>query len=285
MAGMTSVTKHLPGTMRVPMKVQYPYLASTEWLHQQLQILDERRYLAWVRNGRELCYGDETEPLVTIRVATYGTGRTVVERALATALDQTYRNLEILVIGDNCAQDTVDAIAELDDPRIRFVNLPARGLYPPLAHHRRKVAGAHPMTVGNILASGAWIAPCDDDDELTPDHVEVLLEAARSRRLEMVYSKTEDESAPGVWTSVGREPLARGDVGHGSVMFRSELRFMPYSLTCWKMREPSDWNLWKRMLRIGVKTGFVDHVTYRHHLSEAGRTRLARQQASPPPAS
>ena len=263
------------------MKVQYPYLRSSEWLHQQIQIQDERRTLGWIRQGRDLCYEDEPDPVVTVRIATYGTGRTVVDRAVRSALEQTYPNLDILVVGDSCAEDTVEAMSEIRDPRVRFINLPLRGNYPPLAHQRRKVAGAYPMTVGNQLARGAWIAPCDDDDELTPDHVEVLLASCRERRLEMVYSRAEDETHPGVWTSVGREPLACGDVSHGSVMFRSELRFMPYSLTCWKMKEPSDWNLWKRMERIGVRIGFVDHVTYRHFLSEAGRTRLAREADTP----
>jgi hypothetical protein len=257
------------------MKVQYPFLYGTEWTKQRIQWRDERRVLDWIRDGRDICYDDELQPLVTVRIATYGRGRVVVDRAISSALAQTYSNLEILVIGDHCDDDTVQAVAEVDDGRIRFLNLPRRGDYPPIAHHRRKVAGAHPMNVGNILASGSWIAPCDDDDELTVDHVEVLLEAATQRQLEMVYSKSESEREPGEWTGLGGEPLERGNVSHGSVMFRSELRFMPYSLTCWKMREPSDWNLWKRMQQIGVRTGFVDHVTYRHFLSEAGRTKLA----------
>ena len=270
----------MPTSIRVPMRLSYPFLAGSEWMHQQVQTVDERRMLTWVRAGRDLCYDEtEPEPLVTVRIATYGTGRLVVDRAIRSALQQTYRNLEVLVIGDNCGQDTVEAVAEVDDHRVRFLNLPARGLYPETAHLRRKVAGAHPMTVGNMLASGAWIAPCDDDDELTPDHVEVLLGDARRRRLEMVYSRAEDQQ-DGRWVTIGSGRLARGEVGHGSVMFRSELRFMPYSLTCWKMREPSDWNLWKRMQRIGVRIGYVDHVTYRHYASEADRTRQARRSAT-----
>ncbi len=265
---------------RAPMKIKAPILAASERVKQEIQISDERRTLSWIRAGRDVCYDAEPEPLVTIRIATYGTGRTVVDRAVRSALEQTYQHLDIVVVGDCCAEDTVQAMGEVLDPRVRFVNLAERGNYPPIAHLRRKVAGAHPMNVGNQLAKGRWIAPCDDDDELTPDHVEVLLSAAHERRLEMIYSKAEDETEPGVWTSVGKQPLARGDVAHGSVMFRSELRFMPYSLTCWKRKEPSDWNLWHRMERIGVRTGFLDHVTYRHYLSEAGRTQVAAGSSS-----
>ena len=242
----------------------------------RLTVLDERRTLRQLRAGREVCWVDEETPLVTVRIPTYNTGPLVAERALASAVSQTYENLEILVIGDNTNEETADAVRSVDDERIRFINLPAQGLYPELPHFRRKVAGAFPMTVGNYLARGAWIAPLDDDDEFLEDHVEVLLEAARAGRHEMVYSKAEDEVEPGRWIVTGSEPLARGEISHPTVLLRSELRFMPYSMTSWKRREPSDWNLWHRMQRIGVRIGFLDRVTSRYYLSQANRTKADR---------
>ena len=119
----------------------------------------------------------------------------------------------------------------------------------------------------------------DDDDEFYPDHVEVLLEAARAGRHEMVYSKADDEVEPGKWVETGSEPLRQGEISHPTVLLRSELRFMPYSMTCWKRRQPSDWNLWRRMERIGVRIGFLDRVTCRYYLSQAQRTRQAQLQS------
>ncbi len=267
---------------QLPMRVRMPWLYTTEMLRDAMVTLDDRRNLQQVRAGRPICWdpSEEDTPLVTIRIATYNTGMKVAERALASACSQTYENIEILVIGDNCDAETEAAVRSVDDERIRFLNLPARGTYPDLAHLRRKVAGAHPMNIGVSLASGAWIAPCDDDDVMTPDHVEVLLEAARRGPYEMVWSRVESEQAPGVYDIHGSPELKRGDISHGSVLYRSELRFMQYSLTCWKRREPSDWNMWKRMKRIGVKMGFDEHITYRHHLSQAMRTRLAEESGS-----
>jgi len=260
---------------RIPMKLKQPVLSLADRIGEELQIVDERRLLKQARAGREVCWTDEAEPLVTVRVATYGTGDLVVERAISSALAQTYERIEVLVVGDNCAEDTVRAVRGVSDPRVRFVNLPSRGMYPELAHLRRKVAGAYPMNVGNVLASGAWITPCDDDDTITPDHVEVLLAAARRGQHEMVYSKADDEGSPDDWGIVGSEPLRKGDISHGSVLLSAGLRFMPYSMTCWKRKDPADWNLWNRMNRIGVRIGFEDHITYRHHLSNAGRTKAA----------
>ncbi len=239
--------------------------------------LEERRLLLQSRAGRDVCWpeGATEEPLVTIRIATYDRGAVVAERALASAVAQTYERLEILVVGDHCDAATEAAVRSVRDPRIRFVNLPTRGLYPTSPTPRRKVAGAHPMNAARYLARGQWIAPCDDDDELTPDHVEVLLRHAIEGRHEMVFSQASFEERPGRWRTVGSLPLRQGEISHGTVLLSSGLRFMAHSETCWKIREPSDRNLWKRMRRIGVRIGFLPQVTYTLNLPARERELLA----------
>ena len=240
-----------------------------EWIREYAEMLDEKRLLQEVRNGQETCWEaeDEPEPLVTVRIATYNAGNLLAERALSSILNQSYQRLQILIVGDHCDEKTCETVRTFKDERITFINLPARGNYPEYRAHRRKVAGSHPMNIGLALAAGKWIAPCDDDDAFTPDHIEKLLQAARSKRVEMVYSKALCETRPDNWEECGAEPLACGKITHGSVLYAARLRFMKHSNTSWKLHgEPSDWNLWKRMKRIGVKIGFLDQVTYKHYL-------------------
>jgi glycosyltransferase involved in cell wall biosynthesis len=253
-----------------------------ERVRDRLEMTEEARLLEVARDGRDVCWTDEgeSEPLVTIRIATFDRGAVVAERALATAVAQTYGRLEILVVGDACDAETERAVRSVADPRIRFVNLGARGLYPADVRHRRMVAGCYPMNAGLALALGSWIAPCDDDDELTTDHVEVLLRHAQQNRLEMVFSRAQTErNTSGDWEEIGDGSIAKGSFAHGSVMYTSGLRFMRHSSTSWKMLEPSDWNLWKRMDRIGVQMGFCDHLTYIHYL---GAVRRAAESLAPP---
>jgi glycosyltransferase involved in cell wall biosynthesis len=215
---------------------------------------------------------------VTVRIATFNSGNIVADRAVSSVINQTYTRLQILVIGDQCDEQTARAIRSMNDPRICFVNLPARGIYPEYRAYRRKVAGSHPMNVALALAQGKWIAPCDDDDEFTPDHVEVLLTAARAKRVEMIYSVAICETKPDIWEEVGSEPIRRGHISHGSVLYAAGLRFMRHSNTSWKLRgEPSDWNLWKRMNNIGVKIGFINRLTYRHYLGAYQREEMEQK--------
>jgi len=85
-----------------------------------------------------------------------------------------------------------------------MVNL-ARPTYPADPERRWMVAGTHAANRGIELALGSWIAPLDDDDEFTPDHVEVLLSVALEYRLEFVYGLSEMElsAAPGAWLAPG----------------------------------------------------------------------------------
>jgi hypothetical protein len=249
-------------------------IAIAERVRRRISAREERRLLHQVRDGRDVCWleGDsESEPLVTIRIATYNRGDLVVERAITSALRQSYEHVEVVVVGDRCDEKTERAVRSVTDARLRFLNLPSRGIYPSDPRKRWLVAGVHPANVGTDLARGAWICPCDDDDEITPDHVEVLLGAAKQRRLEMVYSQARCEVAPGVWKTIGSEPLRFGHVSHGSVMYSAGLRFMRYGVTAWHQDLPADWDLWHRMQRAGVRTGFVDQCTYIHFLETPQR--------------
>jgi len=251
---------------RSPYLRKAPRQYGSELVRTHLATGDERRLLAQTRGDNDVCWAetDEAEPLVTVRIATYNRGSIVAERAIASAIRQTYERLEILVIGDHCDESTVRAVTSVNDPRLRFINLAEHGLYPKDPVLRWMVAGCAPMNAGLAVAQGSWIAPCDDDDEITDDHVEVLLREARARRLEFVWSKAATEVGAGKWSVIGSTPLAHGQVTHGSVLFAGELRFFRYNENSWKLAEPFDWNLWRRMHAAGVKMGFVDEVTYKY---------------------
>jgi hypothetical protein len=244
-----------------------------ELLREKAERREERRLLAMVRGGNEVCWpNDESEPMVTVAIPTYNRGQLIVDRAISAALAQTYERIEVLVVGDHCDEATEAAVRSVRDKRLRFVNLPARGIYPSDTRSKWMVAGTAPANTALLLAEGSWIAPCDDDDEFTPDHVEVLLRKVIADRAELVFSKARLELGLGDWREVGSLPLRSGQITHGSVLYSSGLRFMQYSNTSWKIGEPSDWNRWKRMRAIGVRMTFLDQLTYIHYVESPHRS-------------
>ena len=99
----------------------------------------------------------------------------------------------------------------------------------------------------------------------------MLLAEAKRQRVEFIHSKARMEAAPGHWIELGSSPLRHGQVSHGTVMYSLGLRFFRYSNTSWKMNEPADWNMWRRMRDAGVKVGFLDRVTYTHYVEAHSR--------------
>ena len=114
----------------------------------------------------------EAKPLVSVIVRTMG--RPELPRALASVAAQTHRPLEIVL---------VDAAAK-GLALQRHADIPVR------------VAGdgrldrARAANAGLEAAQGAWLLFLDEDDEIEPDHVAELLEAARASGTEVAYSQT-----------------------------------------------------------------------------------------------
>jgi glycosyltransferase involved in cell wall biosynthesis len=235
------------------------------------------RRLAEERIRNPVIWVPSEPPLVTVRIATFNRPRLLTERAIASALAQTHQNIEVVVVGDHCEPSTEQAINRIRDPRIRFENLTEQGRYPSHPLYRWMVVGMAPMNRGLELARGQWIAPLDDDDEFTPDHVEVLLEECRERNLEFAYGIAAMEAEPGRWEQLGAWPLREGRIAHGSVLYWAGLRFIRYDLEGWRTGDGGDWNLWHRMRDAGVRMGFVEHVVCKHY-AEGSVLKQARRE-------
>jgi Glycosyl transferase family 2/Glycosyl transferases group 1 len=231
--------------------------------------------LARARAGRDVCWpaGADDHPLVSVTIPTYNRGAILVERAIASALAQTYDNLEVIVVGDCATPETVEVMQAVHDPRVRFENLAVRGPRPPEPERAWQTSGSRPYNRTIDLARGQWIAPHADDDEFTPDHIETLLAAAVEKRLEFVYGASWMEREDGTWFRLGVWPPQHAGFAAGSVLYSTGLRFFKYDEECWREDEPNDWNLWRRMKEAGVTMGFVDHIVFRHYAEARHRAK------------
>jgi glycosyltransferase involved in cell wall biosynthesis len=210
-------------------------------------------------------------PLISVVIPTYNRGRLLCDRAISSVLRQTYQNFEIVIVGDNCTDNTNELLRNIDDKRIRFYNLSKRGNYPADPKKRWLVAGVVPANKCLKLARGEWIASLDDDDEFSPDHLEVLFEYAQRNKFEMVYGVVQMEKELGKMTNVGTYPLQWGYISRMATLYSSKLKFFKYDINAWRIEDPADWNLWRRMKSSGVKIGFINHVVGIHYLERTNQ--------------
>jgi glycosyltransferase involved in cell wall biosynthesis len=92
----------------------------------------------------------------------------LVVRAVRSALGQTVRDIEVIVVIDGPDEPTRAALAAVDDDRLRVVELPASGGAP------------NARNEGVRSARGRWTALLDDDDEWLPTKLAVQLDLAAS---------------------------------------------------------------------------------------------------------
>ncbi len=67
------------------------------------------------------------------------------------------------------------------------------------------------------------------------------------------------------WRDVGSAPLAANEICHSAVLYWSALRFIPHNIDAWRLGEPADWNMWRRMKQSGVRIGFLSKIVAVHH--------------------
>ena len=235
--------------------------------------------LAIARARYSAAYASPGErPLVSVCVPTYNRSALLVERAVASVLSQTYQNLELVIVGDHCTDDTEEALAKISDPRLRFENLPARvRKYPQTVENHWFVGGAAPANRAMQLARGKWIARIDDDDIWTSDHIEKLLAFAQSGEFEFVSSQYVAERDGKQEVIDGSRALDTYYTGKPSLpddtspkiggvqtwLYRSYLRFMNYNMDCWRKSWNKVWDvdLAVRIHGAGTRMGFLDEVT------------------------
>ena len=107
---------------------------------------------------------DTGDPLVTVVIPTHNRPD-LLHRAIESALGQSFRNIEVLVVGDACP--AVDAVVDgIPDERLRHGNL----------IERASDLGATPRNYAlKAMARGTLIAYLDDDNWWEPDHLASLV--------------------------------------------------------------------------------------------------------------
>lgn len=200
----------------------------------------------------------EEHPLVTVRIPTYGSAELLVQRALPSVLNGSYRNVEVLVCSDGPQPHARAAVERVGDPRVRYLELERRLPYPERARPFWQTAGTHPVNRLLDEARGEFVAPLDHDDAFTRDHVEALLNGLRSGGVDFVYGQAVTEEADRTWGIVGSAPLRHAQIVHASVLYSmSRLGHMRYDPHAWMLDEPGDWNMWRRIAEAGAAIGHL----------------------------
>ncbi len=190
-------------------------------------------------------------------------------RALPSVLNQTYQNMDIHIIGDGTEDATGHALVDtmFRDGRIRFTNLPHQQ-YSDKPRERWATIGLASLNYGLDHARGDWIAVLADDDAWTPDHNQVLLDAADRSGADHVYGISICPTTGQRW---GEWPPGDGKLANGANLYKASLNYR-YDQHCFIDRGlTGDADLWLRMINGGVRFFMVEQVVHYYFPSEEGK--------------
>lgn len=191
-------------------------------------------------------------PLVSICIATYNRSQLLVERCLASILGQDYDNIEVVVVGDCCTDDTAERISAIRDQRLKFINLPERGSYPEQPEWRWMVAGTAPINHALGLARGDFITHLDDDDRYAVDRIRRLVTFSQEQRADLAFHPFWQEYAPDKWRLNPAEQLSWGQVTTSTIFYHRWLARIPWDINAYKTREPGDINRIRKLKQLGI---------------------------------
>jgi glycosyltransferase involved in cell wall biosynthesis len=156
-------------------------------------------------------------PLVSVVLSTYNWS-SVLRCSIRSVLWQTYPNLELLVIGDGCTDDSEQVVASFGDERVRWHNL-----------EQNTGNQAIPNNTGIALARGDYVAYQGHDDVWHPRHLAAMLGHIRRAGADFGYGFAEVLGPPGSRVRWLHGRVREGDIHPGmwlppaSIVHRTDL--------------------------------------------------------------
>lgn len=234
-------------------------LALHEGLPEQIAAYQKARSEPKYWSGHEAL-----DPIVSIVVATSDRTATLLARAIPSALAQSYRNIQIVVVGDCAPRETEIGLAAFRDSRLQFFNRAERGPYPAPGRDRWRVGGCLAMNEGLARSEGAFVTHLDDDDTMEPNRIEVLLQAARDYRADFLWHPMRFQLGDGSWMALGNGELAVGQVGTPSIFYHKYFKRIPWDPQAYRASEPGDWNRLRKIKALRPRLHFVSQLLSSH---------------------
>lgn len=183
-------------------------------------------------------------PLISVVIATRNRAG-LLKQSMHSVLNQTFRNLELVVVDDGSTDATRDVVESMNDSRVKYVREGGRGI-------------SAARNAGADHSRGLWTAVHDDDDIMLPTRLEEQLKFADDS-VDFIYGafiNFDDESGQlqlhhGRNYGYGPALMSGFAPGHSTWLVRTDLiRKFRYDEG---IESAVDNNLTFRMLRSGVR--------------------------------
>lgn len=213
-----------------------------------------------------------TNPLVSVITGTRDR-HAELKNAIQQVRNQSYRPLEHVIVSDGPDGTLAEHIKtfkyEEYDAEVPIIFQETGRVW---SDELEASPGTVPFIVAQYLATGPIQLWLSDDEEMDPDHVELLVDLMERRQCDFVYSKSLWYTAPGVQPVlsyiIGTFPPRPDQITN--VLYRTAL--LDYAKFETHVGRGTDWHQISKWIEAGARYAFLDHVTFRHRADQVGGT-------------
>lgn len=210
-------------------------------------------------------------PLVSIIIPAYNAER-YIARAIKSALNQTWRDIEVIVVDDGSTDRTAEIVRSFKDPRVRYIY-----------QQNQNVGSAR--NHGIKESKGKYITFLDADDEYLPEKVEKQVEfLEQNPKYQVVYCDTiqfYSDNPDKLFIKKGEHPsgdifealLHSSVINPNTVMMAKEL-LVKVGMFDERPNFPEDWELWLRIARAGYLFGHIHEGLVKVEMRKDSKTTI-----------
>ncbi|MCF6158851.1 MAG: glycosyltransferase [wastewater metagenome] len=187
-------------------------------------------------------------PVVSVIIPTHNRAQFLYS-AIASVLNQTYQDFEILVIDDNSKDNTQEVVKNFHDTRIKYIR------------HEKNKGEAGTRNTGIKHSNGRYIAFLDDDDEWLPEKLELQIDLLQNSPQEVgcIYTgfltvdetkrKVLQRSIPSKRGYIYYDMFIRNYIGKPSTVMLKKECFKRIDLFDENIAFGTDYDMWIRISR------------------------------------
>lgn len=166
----------------------------------------------------------QDKPLISVIMATFNEPKKFIEESISSILNQTYRNLELLIADDSTNEDTVQVIDGFARRDNRVI----------VIRKKERMGFVNALNEALHQAKGEYVARMDGDDVSLSNRFDIQLKYARSHPEVDVFggdmdiiNETDDVKSerhyPITQESIERMFIFRSPFAHPTLMFKREI--------------------------------------------------------------
>lgn len=189
-----------------------------------------------------------------------------LERSLGSIINQTYNDLELLVVDDNTSEEYRDKVEKIVKETSKKADFHIERI---INEGNQGVSSARNLGIENATAE--YIAFLDDDDEWKPKKIEKQVQKIQEEGINAVYTASEMYDGE-VKDIVRKTPgldlealLERDRIGSPSKVMIEKEWLERVGGFDEEIPSGEDWDLWIRLLEVGCNFGYVDTPLARYH--------------------